>query len=982
MGLPMSTNSHFSGCLRLTAFGGISVAHPSRPIGNAAGQRRPLAVLAILAVSGEQGVSRERLVSILWPDAGPERGRKALTQTLYSLRRATGADDLFEGVGEVRLNRAVVDCDVIEFDVALREHRLAEAADLYRGPFLEGFYVPGAGEFERWLENERTRWARRCADAVSELAKRAHIANDVGAEVEWCRKLVALDPLDSTSTLRLIDALGRMRDLVGAQRAAKIHEALVLEELDLPLAPEIRTRLQEIAADQNERGAKIVSPPEEGQAHGAVEPRAAASPQRGELVNIQRRLPSLATSAMATLLVIVALAAVGLTIAKRESAVADAQAALPLRENVIAILPFSIDTPDPAFAFLGEGSADLLSRILNAGDTPRAIDPGTVLSVLDSLAPQLEGSNRSHVGRTHARKVAKRLGAAEVMLGSVTVRSGRLAMRAILLNVASGLESAAADASGSADSLAAVVDALAARIVAQRTVGSERADAFAGAAFDVLKAYLRAEAAYHNGSYQAAAVLYDEALAKDSTFGPAALGLSAAADRLNSAEQHDRGLALAWAARDRLGTRDRAYLLALAGPRYPEPSPAAEHLAAWERAVALTPDRAAAWVELGERFLSDGALLGIRNQNARAEAAFRRALLLDPNDAAARRHLIEVAVNRMDMAALDSLRAGDVISRVGGELAGYLRWRVSIARGDSSALSRVRSRIPSMGESSLRAIAMASQQEGIALDDGARALRFLASKAALGAEQLDVLLAQHSLALNQGRGTLALEVTEQIQDAQPGSRSHLRMRVLDVLYGDGDLAAAVRAADELARVGDYPLPPSPAQRAVIFADVCVLAQWRAAPWREGAPARARANSRWIRKAITLMRSAPAPSVAVPVGASLPACADLTEAMLHVSLGSRDARAHVERLDAMMLTGPALGDASAWATLAVCRLFLAVGDNRRALEAVRQRPSMKGWPRYLASSLREEARLAQALGDSAGAARAAVRYATLRGQMLR
>ena len=64
--------------LTLTTFGGLALGASGRELGGAAGQRRPLAVLAILAVAGDGGVSREKLVGILWPDADPERARRRL----------------------------------------------------------------------------------------------------------------------------------------------------------------------------------------------------------------------------------------------------------------------------------------------------------------------------------------------------------------------------------------------------------------------------------------------------------------------------------------------------------------------------------------------------------------------------------------------------------------------------------------------------------------------------------------------------------------------------------------------------------------------------------------------------------------------------------------------------------------------------------------------------------------------------------------
>jgi hypothetical protein len=79
----------------------------------------------------------------------------------------------------------------------------------------------------------------------------------------------------------------------------------------------------------------------------------------------------------------------------------------------------------------------------------------------------------------------------------------------------------------------------------------------------------------------------------------------------------------------------------------------------------------------------------------------------------------------------------------------------------------------------------------------------------------------------------------------------------------------------------------------------------------------------------------------------------------------------------MLTGPAMGDARTYANLVVARQYQRLGDPRHALASVRQRAYLRGWPRYLATSLREEGRLALAVGDSVGAATAFRRLLALR-----
>ena len=772
--------------LRLTTFGGFALLGDERPLGAAVGQRRPQAVLALLAAAGEAGVSRDRLVSTLWPDADPERGRRTLTQTLYSLRRATGVDDLFLGVGDVRLNRAAVVCDTLEFERALRDGRLEEAAGLYRGPFLDGFQVPGADDFERWLEGERGRWARRCADALRTLARRARAAGVADKEIAWCDRLLALDPVDATAALALVDAHGRAGDLAGARRVARVHATLVHAELGLPLSPAIVARLAELEATLARGGAVSALPvhdaagppdapptalrhtvrldadgapaagadrptppvigdrpaegppatalpagpstPAEPTVEGSAGPDAAERTRTRATRSSRLRRPVLVVAGVAaTALAVV----VGRPLVRPAAGPARPAAPAP-RADVVAVLPFALETADPSLAFLREGAADLLVRLLGDGAGPRGVASAAVLSALDAWRGAADDPSRattvarSAAGvagaeRQRAIAVARAVGAGEVLVGRAAGTPARLTLSAVLLDAATGAERATAAVTGSADSLAALVDALAVRLVARRAMGEERAGTFVGATLPVLRAYLRAEAAYRADRYQEAMTLYEQALARDSSFAPAALGLAAAADRRNAAEPHDRALALAWAARDRLGARDRAYLLALAGPRWPAPSPADEQIDAWEQAVALAPERAEAWSELGERFFHDGALLGIRAPAARARAAFERAVALDPTDPSAARFLVELAVRTGDAGTIRQVATPARLRAAGPDLTEYLTWRVAVATGDSATLARLRSRMPGFPTPALRAIAMAAQHDAVGLADGARA---------------------------------------------------------------------------------------------------------------------------------------------------------------------------------------------------------------------------------------------------------------------
>ena len=63
--------------ISLKVLGGASIWRDGRPVAGAAAQRRNLALLAALAVAGEQGVPREKLSALLWPERDDENARNS-----------------------------------------------------------------------------------------------------------------------------------------------------------------------------------------------------------------------------------------------------------------------------------------------------------------------------------------------------------------------------------------------------------------------------------------------------------------------------------------------------------------------------------------------------------------------------------------------------------------------------------------------------------------------------------------------------------------------------------------------------------------------------------------------------------------------------------------------------------------------------------------------------------------------------------------
>lgn len=233
----------------LRAFGGAVLAGPDGPVQGRAAHRRRLALLAILAAASGRTLGRERILGYLWPDQPSDAGRHQLSEALYVLRKAVGEGAFVTAGDEVGINPAVIAADVARFREAVGAGRFGEAVELYRGPFLDGFYVADAPEFERWVEEERSALAEAFADAVQSLAERCEAGSDWRGAAGWWRRLAAHDPYSSRVALRLMSALAAADERAAALKHAAAHAAFLREELGVDPDAAVAELAERLAAE-------------------------------------------------------------------------------------------------------------------------------------------------------------------------------------------------------------------------------------------------------------------------------------------------------------------------------------------------------------------------------------------------------------------------------------------------------------------------------------------------------------------------------------------------------------------------------------------------------------------------------------------------------------------------------------------------------------------------------------------------------------
>jgi DNA-binding SARP family transcriptional activator len=959
--------------MRLHTLGSVFVvADSGEPLGGAAAQRRTLALLTVLAVAGEGGLSRDKLVGLLWPETDPERARHSLTQALYAARRALRADDLFMVNADVRLNRQRLVCDVKELEAALDAGDLEKAVARYTGPFLDGFFLSGSPEFEQWSSLQRGRLEARMAEALERLAERAEAEGGYSRAAEWRKQLSMLRPLDSANTVKLMTALVESGDRAGALQHARVHEVMLREQLDLEpdlsvldLAKKLReTRNPILAAADHARTAFGQALRDKGpltQPSLPAEPPEPSSPGRSLTFWGTRKPLWPWKLASVVMLMIILFAAVITIIRSPRSTPVVAQP--HLRQKVV-VAPFRVAGAAGSLGYLRDGIVELLSTRLADDTAARAVDAGAVLGAWEAAG----FTTAAAVPRDSVVKLAAQLGAERVVIGSVVGTPSRTILRASVVAVPSGEVHGEAVVEGPADSISALIDGLAAKLLVSQAGEDERLASYTTASLPALRAYLAGQAAFRQDNYADAMRRYQMALELDPGFALASLHLAIAADRVNDDEQRRRGIWLAWTSRDALSERDSALLLSFSGPKYPRPSLGQEQLAAWRRLIDVAPNDAESWYTLGARFFHDGALVEVAEPKARAAAFLERALSIDPDFAPASLLLLHLSTTKRDSSQSNELVPDSSPSGAPHAFEPFLRWRVAMTRSDTTTLRRLRGSLRRLDLFNLRTLAMASQFDGLGTADGASALEILGDKVIRRMDRLDLVLAQHSMLVQQGRPQAASNLSARLAAIQLGSHAHLRLRVLDQLYAEGDSAVAASAARELGMATSGELAGGVFTLDTRLADLCVLSQWRLS----------HRDTTGVMRAIEALRRSPATLRSLPPVAAAPAaCADLLDASLAVLTRRADAHGRVERVDSLALTSQTAGDAIVYAPILIAGLYERIGRPDRALQAIRKRVYMSGWPRYLATAWREEGRLAQLVGDQAAAQEAYERYLTLR-----
>ena len=190
-----------------------------------------------------QGLRKEEIGGIFWPEHPPQKLDGIFRSTLYRLRRSLFRESVVFEDGVYRFNReADYRSDVEEFERLLNQAEqttgpeqegklLAQALELYRGTYLEGVYAD-------WCALERQRLRERYLNALESLAGLRASQGYFQRAVEGYQQLVVEDPYREPAHRELMRCFYRLGDRAAAIRQYQACVEILREDLGLSPEPD------------------------------------------------------------------------------------------------------------------------------------------------------------------------------------------------------------------------------------------------------------------------------------------------------------------------------------------------------------------------------------------------------------------------------------------------------------------------------------------------------------------------------------------------------------------------------------------------------------------------------------------------------------------------------------------------------------------------------------------------------------------------
>lgn len=181
-----------------------------------------VALVCLLVLNKNRNMSKEKMISLLWPDSDDEAAKSNLRFNLWTIKKTIpqsddGEDFLISGKDFCRINekypfhcdKAMLDC--FKASQAENIEELLKLKDLFKGDFLEGLYLRNCNEFNEMILFERVVCQNKQVEILEKLISLYDEQEKYEEELQILNEVAAIEPYNehfASQAVRIYSKLG------------------------------------------------------------------------------------------------------------------------------------------------------------------------------------------------------------------------------------------------------------------------------------------------------------------------------------------------------------------------------------------------------------------------------------------------------------------------------------------------------------------------------------------------------------------------------------------------------------------------------------------------------------------------------------------------------------------------------------------------------------------------------------------------------
>lgn len=229
--------------LTIHAFGTVSVYRAGTPITTSDWQSQTARDLFFCLLEHPDGLTKEEIGTILWPDHSPEKLKSIFKKTVYRLRQALDTDTVIYENGVYRFNRdSDYQFDVELFERAYQRAQLAETREEKKSGYREAISIYDGDYLTdingQWVITRREQLLRQYKNAILVLSELYLEDGNAEAALKYSNMLLRENPCSEEAHRLAMRAYAAIGDRGAVVRQFNRCRQVLREQIDVPPSPQ------------------------------------------------------------------------------------------------------------------------------------------------------------------------------------------------------------------------------------------------------------------------------------------------------------------------------------------------------------------------------------------------------------------------------------------------------------------------------------------------------------------------------------------------------------------------------------------------------------------------------------------------------------------------------------------------------------------------------------------------------------------------